>query len=264
MDEVHFLADRFRGAVGRGDPAPGSAVRVVSLSATVSNAEEFGDWIKTVRGDTTVIVDEHRPVPLSQHVLVGNRMFDLYERSAHGVAKRSARGRSTPISSATSGTRCSPPTTGSPTRAAAAGQRTPRWRHAHRGPMSWRAWTATGCLPGDHVHLLRKGCDGALAQRQRSRLSLLEPHEAARVDEIVDRHVTDIAPADAEVLGVEQWRAGLRRGFLRPPRGLPTFRHAGGGTVRQRSGEGGVVRYRDSRSRYQHARSFGGARTARR
>ncbi len=45
-------------------------VRLVSLSATVSNAEEFGDWLDTVRGDTDVIVSEIRPVPLEQHVLV--------------------------------------------------------------------------------------------------------------------------------------------------------------------------------------------------
>ncbi len=80
MDEVHFLADRFRGAVWEEvilhlEPS----VRVVSLSATVSNAEEFGDWIQTVRGDTSVIVDEHRPVPLSQHMLVGQRLFDLFD-----------------------------------------------------------------------------------------------------------------------------------------------------------------------------------------
>ncbi len=83
MDEVHFLADRFRGAVWEEvilhlEPS----VRVVSLSATVSNAEEFGDWIQTVRGDTSVIVDEHRPVPLSQHMLVGQRMFDLFDPPA--------------------------------------------------------------------------------------------------------------------------------------------------------------------------------------
>src|SRR5262245_32640470 len=80
MDEVHYLADRFRGAVWEEviihlPPE----VRLVSLSATVSNAEEFGDWLDTVRGDTEVIVSEHRPVPLFQHVLAGRRMYDLFE-----------------------------------------------------------------------------------------------------------------------------------------------------------------------------------------
>ena len=80
MDEVHFLADRMRGPVWEEVilHLP-DEVRVVSLSATVSNAEEFGGWIQTVRGDTTVVVDEHRPVPLWQHVLVGKRLFDLFD-----------------------------------------------------------------------------------------------------------------------------------------------------------------------------------------
>src|SRR3954468_9771997 len=79
MDEVHYLADRFRGAVWEEViiHLPES-VTLVSLSATVSNAEEFADWLVTVRGHTEAIVSEHRPVPLWQHMLVGRRMFDLF------------------------------------------------------------------------------------------------------------------------------------------------------------------------------------------
>src|SRR5215468_11891651 len=78
MDEVHYLADRFRGGVWEEViiHLPPS-VTLVSLSATVSNAEEFADWLVTVRGDTRAIVTEHRPVPLWQHMLVGKRLFDL-------------------------------------------------------------------------------------------------------------------------------------------------------------------------------------------
>src|SRR5690606_5086415 len=69
MDEVHYLADRFRGAVWEEViiHLPPS-VQVISLSATVSNAEEFGDWLRSVRGSgeededsMAVIVAEHRP-----------------------------------------------------------------------------------------------------------------------------------------------------------------------------------------------------------
>src|SRR5918995_912997 len=79
MDEVHYLADRFRGAVWEEViiHLPES-VSVVSLSATVSNAEEFGEWLSTVRGDTDVVVEERRPVPLWQHVMVGSRLLDLF------------------------------------------------------------------------------------------------------------------------------------------------------------------------------------------
>src|SRR6204780_799397 len=79
LDEVHYLADRSRGAVWEEViiHLPES-VRVVALSATVSNAEEFGDWLAQVRGGTTVIVDEHRPVPLWQPMLAGGRLYDLF------------------------------------------------------------------------------------------------------------------------------------------------------------------------------------------
>ncbi len=86
MDEVHYLADRFRGAVWEEViiHLP-SSVRLVSLSATVSNAEEFGDWLDTVRGDTAVIVSEIRPVPLEQHVLVRGDLLPLFDDRA-GIA----------------------------------------------------------------------------------------------------------------------------------------------------------------------------------
>ena len=79
MDEVHYLADRFRGAVWEEviihlPPE----VLVVSLSATVSNAEEFGAWLAEVRGGVDVVVSEHRPVPLWQHMMVGQDLFDLF------------------------------------------------------------------------------------------------------------------------------------------------------------------------------------------
>src|SRR5215472_5883263 len=79
LDEVHYLADRARGAVWEEVIIHlAESVRVVALSATVSNAEEFGEWLAQVRGGTEVIVDEHRPVPLWQHMLAGRRLYDLF------------------------------------------------------------------------------------------------------------------------------------------------------------------------------------------
>src|SRR4051794_34575662 len=84
MDEVHYLADRFRGAVWEEViiHVPDS-VQIVALSATVSNAEEFGEWLQEVRGETAVIVDERRPVPLWQHMMVGTRLYDLFVDDEH-------------------------------------------------------------------------------------------------------------------------------------------------------------------------------------
>src|SRR3954452_1648652 len=85
MDEVHYLGDRFRGAVWEEVIIHlSAAVRLVSLSATVSNAEEFGEWLGTVRGGARVIGPRQRPVPLWQHVLVGHRLFDLFSGDVAG------------------------------------------------------------------------------------------------------------------------------------------------------------------------------------
>ena len=99
LDEVHYLADRFRGAVWEEAiiHLP-EHVTVISLSATVSNVEEFGAWLDTVRGGTDVIVSEHRPVPLWQHMLVGNQIVDLFtpdpeEKRASGARRATKRPR---------------------------------------------------------------------------------------------------------------------------------------------------------------------------
>ena len=79
LDEVHYLADKMRGPVWEEViihlPAH---VSIIALSATVSNAEEFGAWIREVRSSCEIIVSERRPVPLYQHMIVGEEIFDLY------------------------------------------------------------------------------------------------------------------------------------------------------------------------------------------
>ena len=79
MDEVHYLQDPYRGAVWEEVliHLPLS-VSVVCLSATISNAEEFGEWIGTLRGPTRVVIEEKRPVPLEHHYLVGRDLHPMH------------------------------------------------------------------------------------------------------------------------------------------------------------------------------------------
>src|SRR2546430_6262023 len=85
MDEVHYLQDPYRGAVWEEIlihlPL---TVSVVCLSATVSNAEEFGDWIGALRGPTRVVIEERRPVPLENLYLVGRELHPMHvEHQGH-------------------------------------------------------------------------------------------------------------------------------------------------------------------------------------
>lgn len=232
MDEVHFLADRMRGAVWEEVilHLP-EDVRLVSLSATVSNAEEFGGWIQTVRGDTTVIVDEIRPVPLWQHVLVGKRMFDLFDYDARSadsqllvdpdlvrhIAHRREAERLTDFRPARSDRRGGGPN-----------------RHHHR-PSLYRPPSRPdvitvldheGLLPAITFVFSRAGCDAAVKQCLRSSLRLTTDQDRARIAEIIDRRCGDLPDSDLEVLGYYEWREGLLRGLAAHHAGmLPIFRH---------------------------------------
>ncbi|QRY50312.1 DEAD/DEAH box helicase [Mycolicibacterium septicum] len=220
MDEVHFLADRMRGAVWEEVilHLP-EDVLLVSLSATVSNAEEFGGWIQTVRGDTTVVVDEHRPVPLSQHMLVGRRLFDLFEgtnstlvdpdllrhishrREADRLADWQPRGRGR------------------------GGGRPQLYRPPSR-PDVIATLDAAGLLPAITFVFSRAGCDAAVQQCLRAPLRLTTDEERARISAIVDRRCADLAESDLIVLDYHQWREGLLRGLAAHHAGmLPVFRH---------------------------------------
>ncbi|HZU47592.1 MAG TPA: RNA helicase, partial [Mycobacterium sp.] len=225
MDEVHFLADRMRGPVWEEVilHLP-DEVRVVSLSATVSNAEEFGGWIQTVRGDTTVVVDEHRPVPLWQHMLVGKRLFDLFDYHADGGKPRVSPNLVRHIANRREADRL----TDWQPRRRASGRSGPRqgfYRPPGR-PDVIATLDREGLLPAITFVFSRAGCDAAVAQCLRSPLRLTTEEDRARIAEVIDHRCGDLADEDLAVLGYYEWREGLMRGLAAHHAGmLPAFRH---------------------------------------
>ncbi|MCF3961561.1 DEAD/DEAH box helicase [Streptomyces fuscigenes] len=234
MDEVHYLSDRFRGAVWEEViiHLPES-VTLVSLSATVSNAEEFGDWLDTVRGDTAVIVSEHRPVPLWQHVLAGRRMYDLFEEETdhggRGATKREVNPDLVRM-------------------ARMENQRTYNPRDRRRGKQvreadrererrsRTRIWTPSrpdvidrldteGLLPAITFVFSRAGCEAAVQQCLYAGLRLNSEDARATVREIVEERTAAIPTEDLHVLGYYEWLEGLERGIAAHHAGmLPTFK----------------------------------------
>ena len=233
MDEVHFLADRFRGAVWEEViihlPA---AVRLVSLSATVSNAEEFGDWLVTVRGNTAVIVEEHRPVPLWQHVLAGDRLLDLFVDDAHEkvnpelvrLAREATHWRGGGAGAgAVRGVR------------ADRADRADRWggREGARGRRARPPSRAEvierldreGLLPAITFIFSRVGCAAAVEACLRAGLHLLTAPERLEVRALVEERCAELPNEDLGVLGYYEWLDGLERGVAAHHAGmLPTFK----------------------------------------
>ena len=235
LDEVHFLADRFRGAVWEEViiHLPES-VRLVALSATVSNAEEFGDWLSQVRGGTTVIVDDHRPVPLWQHMLAGSRLYDLFTAASNGNGRTAAPAHGGRAVVNPELTRIAQRDGWSRGRAAGRPGRGGPGHGARRGPPRYRAPSrpqvighldAAGLLPAITFIFSRAGCDAAVLQCLTAGLRLTTPEEAAEITQLVGERTADIPGDDLGVLGYGDWLAGLQRGIAAHHAGmLPTFK----------------------------------------
>ncbi|GLZ00636.1 DEAD/DEAH box helicase [Actinoplanes sp. NBRC 103695] len=220
MDEVHYLADRFRGAVWEEVIIHLSpSVNLVSLSATVSNYEEFADWLVTVRGETRVIVSEHRPVPLWQHVLVGKRMFDLFhdadaarKHDVHPELLRYSREMQRRLELTD--------------RAAGPRGRPRRWTPPPRAEVIDRLDRA-GLLPAIVFIFSRAGCDAAVQQCLAAGLRLTGADERAEIRRIAQAKVASIPGEDLTVLGYWEWLDGLERGVAAHHAGmLPAFKEA--------------------------------------
>jgi ATP-dependent RNA helicase HelY len=222
MDEVHYLADRFRGAVWEEViiHLPQS-VRMVSLSATVSNAEEFGDWLQAVRGETDVIVSEERPVPLEQHILMRTKLIDLFDSS--GLA---ATNRVNPelVQMARYGGRT-----------LSARQMKDVGRYHSRGGRqeTFRMDRADlvdllddrNLLPAIFFIFSRVGCDQAVRQVLRAGVRLTEAHERDEIRAIVEDRCRTLLDEDLAVLGYWEWLEGLERGVAAHHAGmLPAFK----------------------------------------
>jgi ATP-dependent RNA helicase HelY len=216
MDEVHYLADRFRGAVWEEViiHLPES-VTLVSLSATVSNAEEFADWLVTVRGETRVVVSEHRPVPLWQHMLVGKRMFDLFHdataaqmHEVHPELLRSTREMARRLEDARGGRPVRGRRNTGPSRAEVV-ERLDR----------------EGLLPSILFVFSRAGCDAAVQQCLHAGLRLTDPEERAEIRRVVESRTSALPSEDLTVLGYWEWLDGLERGLASHHAGLlPAFK----------------------------------------
>ena len=238
MDEVHYLADRMRGAVWEEViiHLPES-VSVVSLSATVSNAEEFGSWLETVRGATTTIVEERRPVPLFQHVMAGRRMLDLFASSdvdaSAGFVREGAPVNDELLRIARddwASTRLMRDRR-SPRKGRPGSSKNPR--SVGNGRRLWipsrvdvvDRLDRDGLLPAIYFIFSRVGCDAAVAQCLDSRIRLTSPGERTEIREFVEESCRHLPDEDREVLGYARFLDGLERGMAAHHAGLlPVFK----------------------------------------
>ena len=218
LDEVHYLQDPYRGAVWEEViiHLPLDVV-IVSLSATVSNAEEFAEWIQTLRGPTEAVIEERRPVVLEQHYLIDDNLLPMFVAADGDVVpnpeiRRLEARRENPKA------RRPPPRNGS--------------RHTSRPqrPRPNRAdvvelLSGQNLLPAIYFIFSRKGCDAAVAQCMREGLVLTDASERARIREFAEIRCSRVEDVDLAVLGYHEWLEALAAGFAPHHAGhVPVFK----------------------------------------
>ncbi|MGH9282297.1 MAG: DEAD/DEAH box helicase, partial [Acidimicrobiales bacterium] len=215
LDEVHYLQNPYRGAVWEEvivHTPP--EVDLVCLSATVSNAEEFADWVQTVRGATAAVIEERRPVELEHLYLVGDRGAERIHRLPTFVD-----GRPNPEAAALDSRTVRP--------------HDPRVR-ARRGrlftPRRADVVELLGdedMLPAIYFIFSRAACDDAVRQCIDHGLRLTTPEERRRIRAIAEAKVEGLADEDLDVLGYGAWMTGLEAGLAAHHAGLvPPFKEA--------------------------------------
>ena len=161
-------------------------------------------------------MDEHRPVPLWQHMMAGGRLYDLFteadgENRVNPELIRIAQRDEWAARKA-------------PSRPGRGGRRPHRFGVPRRPEVIGRLDRA-GLLPAITFIFSRAGCDAAAAQCVAAGLRLTTPDEAAEITELAERRTADIPDEDLRAIGYGEWLAGLQRGIAAHHAGLlPTFK----------------------------------------
>ncbi len=208
LDEVHYLQDRFRGMVWEEIVIHLPLhVPLVALSATISNAGEFTEWVASRRGGARLVEETHRPVPLDSEYLVKDRsrtdplvLLPVFARGAR------------------------------PNPQVERLLRESRRRHTRfRTPRRWEVAELLrdhGLLPAIYFIFSRAGCDAA-AEQVASGLRLTAPEERSAIREVAERRTAHLHPQDLAVLGYGRWLELLERGIAAHHAGLvPAFKEA--------------------------------------
>lgn len=208
MDEVHYLRDQYRGATWEEIliHLP-QHVRVAALSATVSNADEFGGWLRSVRGDTDVVVETRRPVPIEHLYMVGKRLHPLFvESDGRRELNQQLKRLNMPDE-----------------RGRARGRR-PKILRADRIEVVDRLYE-DGLLPAIVFIFSRAGCEQAVAMMRAGGVRLTDADERERIREYVEMRTSALPPGDHAVLGYDEWALSLQDGVASHHAGMiPLFK----------------------------------------
>ncbi|HSL26303.1 MAG TPA: DEAD/DEAH box helicase [Acidimicrobiia bacterium] len=209
LDEVHYLQDRYRGAVWEEVIIHGPRrMQLVCLSATIANAEEFAAWVRERRGPTDLVISMDRPIPLEPRYLFRDRVADAL-RLMPTFSTRDGRQRPNPklehILSL---------------------ERGRRNRFATPGRVETVEHLAgEGMLPAIYFIFSRAGCDAAALRLLEAGTRLTTPDEREAIRAFAERRTAHLSDDDLAVLDYPRWVSELEAGVAPHHAGMvPAFK----------------------------------------
>ncbi len=211
LDEVHYLADRSRGAVWEEIiiHAPPS-LQMVCLSATVANASQFAGWIGRRRGSTRLVRTTRRPVPLRDYYALIDRWGPRHFRLLPTFVRTNGRKRPNPriislLSSGRNRRRFSPP----------------------RRTEVVEALYSEGHLPAIYFIFSRAGCEAAAGAVVSAGIRLIPREHRRRIRQVAEAHTAHLADQDLQALDYPEWLDRLQAGVAAHHAGMvPAFKEA--------------------------------------
>ncbi len=209
LDECHYLTDPFRGAVWEEIiillPAD---VKIVALSATVANPDDFGGWMNDLRGDMVIVQSERRPVPLRHYYFIDGAMVNLFSDNAARTVSDAERA----VSRKTKGD-------GAKAEARASRNLIPK-----RSQVVYRL-SQSKMLPAIYFIFSRAGCDAAVMHCRDDGLDLTTPEEKAVIEEQALERAAWLPEEDLRVFGFGHFLDSLKLGLAAHHAGLlPIFK----------------------------------------
>ncbi len=222
LDEVHYLQNPYRGGVWEEVIVQLPVeVALVCLSATVSNVEEFGEWLSTVRGATDLVIEERRPVNLENLYMAADRRSRRVR-----LLPTFVKGRPNPDAAALDG----------PESARMGVRGGEPWKHHvhHKGRITSPSrievveeLSAREMLPAIYFVFSRDGCERAAISCLEAGIRLTTSEERETIREIAEAAVEELSDRDLDVLGYGRWLACLEVGIAAHHAGLvPPFKEA--------------------------------------
>ncbi len=211
LDEVHYMQDPERGAVWEEIVIllP-DTVKIVALSATVSNARDLADWMNSIRGGVDVVFSKERPVKLRNHYFVGKALCGLFDKNLTRVISEQIEALKYRSSGSGSGRR---------------GGRGPNL--APRRTEVIRELKRRDMLPAIYFLFSRAACQDSVTYCRKDGMSLTSPAEAKAIEAYLDEKMRFLDPADLACLNYESFATAMKAGVAAHHAGaLPLFKEA--------------------------------------